>query len=204
MRITIMEKGIAMRKEWDELTIITGIIKIYEAGDKLSYSHMEKNSPALLRAAERTFGTWANAIKESGLDYNTIRRYQTWNREKIIDRIIELNEKGIDLNWRHVSEKADPGLAAAALRKGRFKSWNDALLAAGLNPDDVCKYQRWDNDRISDELQWLSEQGVDLNQNSLQREAPALLAAIYRLNGSLTDARIIANVDSDEKEEAVV
>ncbi len=193
-----------MRKEWDELNVVTSIINIYEAGDKLSYSYMEKNSPSLLRAAERLFGTWANAVQESGIDYTTIRRYKTWDREKIIDRIIELNSQGIDLNWRNVSEKADPSLAAATLRKGRFKSWNAALIAAGLNPDDVCKYQRWDNDRISDELNWLAEQGVNLDQNSLLREAPALLAAIYRLNGSLTDARAIANLDAGEKEEALV
>jgi hypothetical protein len=199
-----MEKGITMRNEWDELSVITDIIKAYEAGEKISYSYMEKNSPSLLRAAERLFGTWAKAVQESGIDYNSIRRYKTWDRDKIIDRIIELNEQGVDLNWRNVSEKADPGLAAAALRKGRFKSWNDALTCAGLNPDEVCKYQRWDNSRISDELQWLAEQGVHLDQNSLQREAPALLAAIYRLNGSLTDARIIANVNSEDKEEVLV
>ncbi|MEI6520175.1 MAG: hypothetical protein WCO98_09095 [bacterium] len=193
-----------MRNEWDELSVITNIIKSYEAGEKLSYSYMEKNSPSLLRAAERIFGTWAKAVQASGIDYNTIRKYKTWDRNKIIDRIIELNNQGVDLNWRNVSEKADPGLAAAALRKGRFKSWNDALTCAGLNPDDVCKYQRWDNDRISDELQWLSDQGVNLDQNSLLREAPALLAAIYRINGSLTDARINANITSEEKEEALV
>ena len=145
-----MEKGKQMKNEWDELSIVNSIIKYYESGEKLSYSYMEKNSPALLRAAERTFGTWANAVRESGIDYDTIRRYKAWDRDKIIDRIIELNEQGIDLNWRNVSEKADPGMAAAALRKGRFKSWNDALKCAGLNPEDVCKYQRWDNDRISD------------------------------------------------------
>ncbi len=199
-----MDKGIPMRKEWDELSVITTIINAYEAGERLSYSFVEKNYPSLIRAAERLFGTWAKAIQESGIDYNSIRKYKTWNREKIIDRIIDLNKKGVDLNWRNVSEKADPGLAAAALRNGRFKSWNDALIASGLNPDDVCKYQRWDNSRISDELQWLQEQGVNLDQNSLQREAPALLAAIYRLNGSLTDARNIAHVNSDEKDEILV
>jgi hypothetical protein len=192
-------KGIYMKNEWDQLSIITSIINAFEAGQSISYTNMEKNMPSLLRAAEKIFGTWANAVQESGIDYETIRKYKIWNRDKIINRIIELNEQGVDLNWRNISEKADPSLAAAALRNGRFKSWNDALSASGLNPDEVSKYQHWDHNRISVELQWLSDQGVNLNQDTLLREAPALLAAIYRINGSLPAARKIANVNGKKK-----
>jgi len=145
--------------------------------------------PSLLRAAQRIFGHWSSAIEAAGFDYDNIRRYRQWTRERVIARIREWHAKGFDVNWRYVATVLDPALAAAALHAGRFTSWNDALRAAGLDPERVSRYRRWTISTVRRELQALAQQDMPLDQDTLQREAPALLAAIYRLGEGLTVER---------------
>jgi hypothetical protein len=174
---------------WTQRQIITAIRAEAQQGHDLCYSRTAKRVPALLRAAERLFGSWRGAVAAAGFDYDAIRRYRVWSKKRVIEKIRELHQQGVDVSWRYVSKEADPPLAAAALHAGRFPSWNAALRAAGLDPDTISRYRRWTKQRIHDELQSLMEQGVVINQDNLAREAPALLAAIYRISGSLPAAR---------------
>jgi hypothetical protein len=174
---------------WTRDAITAAIRAEAAAGHDLSYSRTEDRVPSLLRAAERTFGSWGAAVEAAGFDYTTIRRYRKWTREKVIARILEWHAKGADLSWRSVSEELDPSLAAATLHAGRFPSWNDALLAAGLDPEQIMRYRRWSVSRVREELEELARQGLPLDQDTLAREAPSLLAAIYRVGNGLTAER---------------
>jgi len=184
----MMERMMTQRI-WKRDTIIAAIRSEAAAGHDLSYSRTEKRVPALLRAAERVFGHWSAAVESAGFDYSAIRKYRIWTRGRVVERIREWYAKEADLSWRNVSEVIDPPLAAAALHAGRFPSWNSALRAAGLDPEEVSRYRKWTSERIREELAELVQQGVSLDQDTLLREAPALLAAIYRLEGSLVDVR---------------
>ncbi len=174
---------------WSRSTIIAAIRAEARAGHELSYSRIEKRVPSLLHAAERIFGHWASAVEAAGFDYNDIRRYRRWTRDRVIERIREWDRKNADLSWHHVSNVLDPPLAAAALHADRFSSWSEALREAGLDPDNVSRYRRWTLPAIQDELSTLAHQGVNLDQETLAQEAPALLAAIYRLGGGLVAQR---------------
>lgn len=165
---------------WTRESVIAAIRREAASGHELSYMRVEQRVPALLRSAQRTFGNWAKAVEAAGFNYDDIRRYRKWTRDAIIEKVREWHEKGADLSWRHVSLTLDPPLAAAALHGGRFESWNEALTAAGIEPELVRKYRRWDEDKIQKELSDLAEQGVPLDQDTLEEKSPALLAAIYR------------------------
>jgi len=174
---------------WSRNTILASIRTEARMGHDLSYSQTAKRVPTLLRAAERTFGSWRAAVEGAGFDYDAIRKYRVWSKKRVVEKIQELHQRGVDVSWRYISQVADPPLAAAALHAERFPSWNAALRAAGLDPEEISRYRRWTKERIVEELQNLIEQGVVINQDNLAREAPALLAAIYRINGSLPAAR---------------
>ena len=174
---------------WQRDTLIAAIRAEASAGHDLSYSRTEKRVPSLLRAAERVFGHWGAAVEAAGFDYTQIRKYRVWTRARVVEKILYWQEQEADLSWRNVSESIDPPLAAAALHAGRFVSWNSALRAAGIDPESVSRYRKWTPERIMEELTELAQQGVTLDQDTLLKEAPALLAAIYRLEGSLVEAR---------------
>ncbi|MHB9130360.1 MAG: hypothetical protein ACYDBB_04605 [Armatimonadota bacterium] len=177
------------RRIWTRETVIAAIRGEARAGQDLSYSQVEKRVPSLLRAAERVYGHWSAAVESAGFDYEEIRRYRLWTRERVIERIRMWYDRGEDLSWRHVSLTLDPSLAAAALHAGRFESWNEALRATGLQPEDIRRYRQWSLTTIHEELEDLASMGISLDQDTLANKAPDLLAAIYRLGGGLIARR---------------
>lgn len=183
-----------MRK-WSKDLIAAEIRRLYRAGVDLNYTAVAKEQVALLRAATRYFGSWRGAVEYAGLDYEEIRRYRIWDRERIVQRIRELHAQGADLSWRHVSTQLDPQLAAAATRWQHFGSWSNAIAAAGLDYQKIRRYRAWDGPQITRELQALHAQGVDLSARSMERRDLALITAARRRFDSWERALAVAGLD---------
>lgn len=169
--------------------VVKEIRQAAEAGEDLSYNVTLKRSRTVLRAAERVFGRWRDAVAAAGLNYDQYRKTREWSRERVIAKIQAWHAEGADLSFGYVAELLDPPLVAAALHAGRFASWNDALTAAGLNPQEICRSQRWTPERITQEMTALAKRGVPLKQTTLMQVSPRLVAAIYRHDKSLIQAR---------------
>jgi hypothetical protein len=184
----------ALRK-WNKENIGSEIRRMFEAGEDLNYANAAQHQVALLRAATRYFGSWRLAVEFAGLDYDEIRRYKTWSRDRIVARIQELHEKGEDLSWRHVSTKVDPQLAAAATKRKHFGSWRNAVASAGLDYGRIRRYREWDENTITDLLRDLHEQGVDLNAKSMEDYDITLITAARRRFDSWDRALTAAGLD---------
>ena len=193
---TLEVEGMMLEKRWSEQSVIREIQAEYRAGNDLSYSGSLGRIPGLLKAGERMFGTWKTAIVASGLNYDLIRKNRRWNKQQIIDRIIELYDAGEDLSWSNVSHSLDPALAAAVMHAGRFASWDDALKSAGLNPHKISKYQHWTEKRIASELKKMIKKGHLLTLPVLSKVNPPLLAAIYRNGMKITDIKETLRVNN--------
>lgn len=168
---------------------------MFEIGEELNYAYIAREQVALLRAATRYFGSWRFAVEFAGLDYDEIRRYKTWSRDRILDRIRELNEKGEDLSWRHVSTHVDPQLAAAATKKKHFGSWRSAVSAAGLDYGQIRRYREWDAETIKTRVRELHEQGIDLNAKHVEEYDITLITAARRRFDSWDSALTAAGLD---------
>ena len=187
-----------MNRKWSKESIGLEIVSMYESGENLNYSSIANNNLALLRAATRYFGTWEAAVKFAGLDYDTIRRYKSWTRDRIIARIQELHAQGVDLSWRNVCLNVDPQLAAAATKKSHFGSWREALEASGLDYDTIRRYREWDDDRILDMVREFHKDGKELNAKNMEMEDITLITAARRRFDSWHQALTAAGLDYKE------
>lgn len=187
-----------MHRKWNKDAIAIEILSMYESGENLNYSSVATNNLSLLRAATRYFGTWEDAVLFAGLDYDSIRRYKSWSRDRIIARIRELHAQSVDLSWRNVCLNVDPQLAAAATKKSHFGSWREALEASGLNYDDIRKYREWDDDRILEMVRAFHRDGKELNAKNMELEDITLITAARRRFDSWHKALTAAGLDYTE------
>src|SRR6185436_17934310 len=153
---------------------------MHRNGKDMNYAAIASNEVALLRAATRYFGSWRAAVEYAGLDYEQIRRYKTWTRDRILERIRELHKEGQDLSWRHVSTEVDPQLAAAATKRKHFGSWKSAIEAAGLTYGSIRRYRQWTEAAVIERVRELHAEGRDLNAKSMEEFDITLITAARR------------------------
>ena len=187
-----------MHRKWNKDAIALEILSMYESGESLNYSSVATNNLSLLRAATRYFGTWEDAVLFAGLDYDSIRRYKSWSRERIIARVKELHAQNVDLSWRNVCLNVDPQLAAAATKKSHFGSWREALEASGLDYDSIRRYREWDDDRILEMVRAFHRDGKELNAKNMELEDITLITAARRRFDSWHKALTAAGLDYTE------
>lgn len=180
---------------WTRKGIVAEIQQLHRDGIALNYASAETNHLQLMRAAAWHFGTWRHAVETAGIDYQALSKYRRWGRERIIERIRELHHEGSDLSWRSVSLEIDPALAAAALRPNGFTSWRQAIAAAGLNIEEVARYQAWDAKRVVDEIRALQRGGEPMSSKLVQISNQSLFCAARRRFGSWDEALRAAGLD---------
>ena len=186
-----------MRK-WSKQSIASEIVRMHNTGDDLNYASIAHFHVALLRAATRYFGSWRAAVEYAGLNYEDIRKYRMWTRERILSRIRELHGSGEDLSWRHVSTTVDPQLAAAATKRKHFGSWRHAIEEAGLNYGDIRRYREWDEAAVVNRLRELYAEGKDLNAKSVEELDITLITAARRRFDSWHKALEAAGLDYEK------
>ncbi len=195
-KMTIIENNQSIlkpenRESWTKEKIVEEIKNRANQNLPLNYKAILVENRPLLRAGERHFGKWSNAVEEAGICYDSIRLVQHWNHEKVIDCIKNWKEIEENLNYTHVAQKLDAKLAAAAIRKSLFDSWDKALFAAGVDPDSTRTTTSWTLGKVMMRLSILQEYGIELKTNIIKSYAPDLMAAVYYYIGSLTEARKI-------------
>ena len=166
------------RERFSRERIIETIQANNQAGLPLNFRNVLERERKLVYAALRRFGSWNAALEAAGLNHLDIRKIQSWTRERVIERLRYWHERGEDLSYTHVAHKLDPPLAAAVYNYGRFTSWEDALVAAGLDPTPIMRNRRWTPVRIAHELHALHRRGVKLTHEGLLEHAPMLLEVI--------------------------
>lgn len=176
-------------KHWNQEKIAAEILRLYSMDYDLSYQNMRENRGDLLSAGIRYFGSWQEAIEWSGLDYSQIRKDRPWNKKKIIRLIQELYQKGEDLSWRYISQESSyTALAAAAVKKKYFGSWENAIKAAGLNYNEIRRYEKWTEKKIIAQIRRLHRQKEDLSSKYMQRTHSRLFYSALRRFGSWEQA----------------
>ena len=201
-------------RTWSPKKVIRGIQRASVKPESLCYKNMMIRRRSLLEAAKKHFGSWRKALIAAGVDPESVRLTRTWDRESVIEAILDRAVKEEPLAVTKVS----PGsLAQWGIRI--FGSWAEALLAAGLDPDQYVYIrsprlaarkgaqtegidpppakQRWSKDRVASELRRRVREGKAINMARLKIENRPLHSAVRRHFGGWATAVLHAGLAPD-------
>ena len=161
--------------------------------EPLNSYYYSTHYPAVYAAADRIFGSWGEAIAACGLDYDEIRKYRAWNKERIIAEIRDLHAHSEPLNSQHV-QRHNQSLYMAGLRA--FGSWGAAMKQAGIDYDRIRLRRHWDEKRVREAILSLYREGADLSSPNMRVHYQYLLAAGAKKlgNGSWAMARTACGI----------
>jgi hypothetical protein len=187
---------ISRRPRWTRQRIIALIKQARRKGEDLHWAAVISRSDDLARAAfaalqPRLFGRWDRALTGAGLDADEISRYRSWNRSSIVFEIKGMAQGEHPLNSGAVQQE-DPALHAAAVRY--FGSWDKALKAARIKPEQVRIRKRWSKESVVAGLRAMDRKGALMSDSGVRAANPALYGAAVRFYGKFTAARKAAKI----------
>lgn len=107
------------------------IIKDIYSGENGTPNNVAKEHKRLYLKARKLFGSWKNAVEASGINYEYVRNNKKWTRDKIINDIKELHEKGHSIRPWSLRNNGRVKLLSAA--NYHFGSWKKAVEAASIS-----------------------------------------------------------------------
>jgi hypothetical protein len=113
------------RKRWTKEAILETLRKERRLGHDLTYTGLKRRNQKLYYAARSEFGSFAQALRKTGVDPDAIARHRRWTPAEVLREIRSLKWKSVDRNapsYRRLQRTA----------KARFGSWKGALSKLGL------------------------------------------------------------------------
>ncbi len=117
---------------------------------------------------------------------------QKWSKEKIVETIKELRKQNVDISASNISKNHIPLFTAACSRR-YFSSWANAVIAAGIDYDQILeagktrrrnKLTKWSKEQVLEEVRKAESQ----NLLTTYRDRLALYSAARREFGSWKQA----------------
>ncbi len=135
----LRESGI--NKNYSKEDLIKFIQDYYrKKSDVRYYNFRKKKNSCSMYMIKKYFGTWRNALKESGIKYK-----DTYTKEEVLEEIRDFNKKTKSLNCKKFHR--DKRYCSQATVRRLFGNWGNALLEAGLR-DKVKDYVEYDKDKL--------------------------------------------------------
>ena len=154
--------------------------------EPLNSHYYATNYPDVYAAADRTFGSWGEAIESCGLDYSLIKKYKSWTRQSVLDEIRRLAKEGEPLFSQHAQNLHKP-LYMSAIR--RFGNWGKALQSAGLDYKSVRLRRSMTKAEIKNEVLALFRCGESLSYMNMRANYLYLQAVAMKKLGDGSWAR---------------
>jgi hypothetical protein len=125
---------------WYRQRIVDRLHEIYSKNDNNSLllpMIIENNDISIVKSAIILFGSWENAIREAGINYNQHNNSRDlvsdfWSPEKVLEHIQILYRSKFDLSANFIKH-VYPELYFASTDKRIFSGWFNALFEAGVD-----------------------------------------------------------------------
>lgn len=127
-----LKRRISVASDADPAEVIRALRAMCVNGYNLSPSKNARRDRKLYDAARRHFGSWTQALTAAGINLSNSQlptKPRRIPRTDLLARMHERHAEGKSMTWKQVCLE-DHAFATAV--KNAFKSWRQALLAAGL------------------------------------------------------------------------
>lgn len=164
------------------------ILSYYRKGIALNSANICRIDPVLYRLARRAFRTWEEAIIFSGLNYDEVlaigkqgitNALKKWNKEAVIQGILKLYHKGLNIHASNLKARYG-NIYAAAIKY--FGNLENAITACGLDYSRINLRSdeiKWNKDKIIQEIKKLHSQNIPLYYQNIKSNYPKLCAAAH-------------------------
>jgi len=171
-------------------SIIGAILRREHDGLPINCEAIKEASMPLYCGAVRYFGSWRNALRAAGINVPRVEHRREWNKAKIITSLRALCRRKVSLRQTDVHRR-DSGLCRAACLA--FGTWCNALIAAGINPEPICRDPQWDQNKIIEAMLMRVIRGEPLGSTTVRPHT--LKSAAVREFGSWSLALTAAGLD---------
>lgn len=163
------------RKIWDAETVVSAVQALHRQGSKVNTTYVLRNQQRLYSAGVRYFGTWKKVLEAANLSHAVPTR-NTWSKEIIVAKIIELRDGQEPLHNHHI-KKNHSILYTVSCQY--FGSWKAAVEAAGIDYDSVRRatHRKWSRDAIVKEILRRRNEGLSVSGSIVQVEDIGLYEA---------------------------
>ena len=108
---------------------IDAVKELHKQGESVFAGDLQDKYPYLYDQGEWIFGDWDKALGAAGFDPDKMRLQGSWDRQKIIKKLLDMKDRNLPLYARYML-KNHTALFSSSRRE--FGSWNNALRAAGI------------------------------------------------------------------------
>ncbi len=154
---------------WDKATIVRQLQDLRNQGKDIRPIAIRQYNGALAGAAKLHFGSYRKAVEAAGFEYRKpkpkrikltgVKPTRDAIKQKILDTILTEYQADMDISMSNM-EKLNRSLLDRA--RVYFGSYRRAVELAGLNYDEILKYDSWTDAKILDRLREMDQKGEDL------------------------------------------
>ncbi len=121
-------------RKWTTASVISELRRLHQTGLTIRFRDLERcGREDLVGAIRAHVGSIVRARVLAGIPHppRALSFQEHWDEDRVVEEILELHERGQPLAY----SKAPNKLVNAGVRY--FESWDEALVAAGLDPDAI-------------------------------------------------------------------
>jgi hypothetical protein len=168
-------------REWTKADAIAEVRRLHDDGLTIRYRDLELAGREDLVGAIRTYvGSIVRARVLASVPHPPRAAWvqEFWDEDRVVEDIVDLHDAGQPLAYSRAPSK----LSNAGIRY--FGSWDNALFAAGLDPDDIRLRRRpYDHEQMIERIRELAREQPAMNFGDLHKHPDG--QALSRRFGSL-------------------
>lgn len=162
------------KMKWSSEKIVSELKRLDALNSDLSSSNANKEFKNLYQAGKRFFGSWYKALESAGINTDNHVKTFRWTKDLLIKELQKIYKEHGDLSGTFLQSNGMSSIPV--MSKKLFGSYNNALIEAGFNPDEVHrKKHMWTEHDVEKKIREVYEEYDDLSKEFFKKEYSGLV-----------------------------